>query len=302
MRFNGLDLNLLVALDALLSEASVSRAADRLNISQSGMSGALARLRGHFEDELLVQIGGKMRLTSLAQGLAEPLADVLQRMQSIAASRPRFDPAVARRHFTIGSSDYASTILLAEVSRRAARFGAGITIGVRQIETEVVNMMEKGTIDFLVTAHQQRLPDHPSEILFEDEYVCVCWTGNSEIGKSISWRQYRELPHVISEFGTEPRPNVFDIWFLKTHGQTRNIAASLLNFGVLPEFVIGTNRVATCHKRLAKVWATRLPIRIYPLPFKGPPFLECAQWHRAADRDPAILWFRGLLRDAAGTI
>jgi LysR family transcriptional regulator, nod-box dependent transcriptional activator len=301
MRFNGLDLNLLVALDALLSEASVSRAANRLNISQSGMSGALARLREHFEDELLVSIGGKMRLTPLALGLVDPLTEVLLRMQSIAA-RPHFDPTVAQRRFTIGSSDYASTILLAEVSRAASRRGSRITVGVRQIETEVVSMMEKGTIDFLITADQQLLTDHPSEILFEDEFVCICWTGNTAVAKSISWKQYREFPHVISEFGTEPRPNVFDAWFLKTHGATRNIAASLLNFSLLPEFIIGTNRIATSHKRLAKLWAKRLPIRIFPLPFKGPEFLECVQWHRAADRDPAILWFRGLLRDIAASL
>jgi DNA-binding transcriptional LysR family regulator len=302
MRFNGLDLNLLVALDALLNEASVSRAADRLNISQSGMSGALSRLRRHFEDDLLVQIGGKMRLSPLAQSLAEPLAALLQSAQTITASRPRFDPNTAQRHFSIGTSDYAATLLIAEVSRALARYGPGITLGVRQIEPAVTALLEKGAIDFLITADQGLLSDHPSEVLFEDEYVCLSWTGNPTVRKNISWKQYRQLPHVIVEFGADPRPSVFDTWFLQTYGPMRKIAASLLNFSMLPEFIIGTDRIATCHKRLATLWTERLPIRVCPLPFKGPPFFECVQWHRGADRDPAILWFRGLLREIASSI
>jgi len=243
-----------------------------------------------------------MRLSPLAQGLAEPLAEVLQAMQSITASRPRFDPATAQRHFTLGSSDYASTILIAEVSRTASRRGAGITVGVRQIDSVVVGLLEKGTIDFLITADQGLLSDHPSEILFEDQFVCICWRDHPTIKKHLTWKQYQQLPHVVAEFGSEPRPAVFDAWFLQTYGPVRNIAASLLNFATLPEFVVGTDRIATSHKRLAKLWAERHPIRICPLPFKGPPFFECVQWHRGADRDPAILWFRSLLRDVAASI
>jgi LysR family transcriptional regulator, nod-box dependent transcriptional activator len=301
MRLNGLDLNLLVALDALLSEASVSRAAERLNISQSGMSGALSRLRVHFEDDLLIQIGGRMRLSPMAQSLTEPLAGVLQAMQAITASRPRFDPGTAQRHFTIGSSDYASAILIAEVSRAATRHGAGISVGVRQIDTVVVNLLEKGALDFLITADQGLRSDHPSEVLFEDEFVCMCWSGNRAVKKTIGLKQYQQMPHVMVEFGSEPRPSVFDAWFDQTYGE-RRIAASVLNFGMLPEFVIGTGRIATAHKRLAKLWAKRFPIRICPLPFKGPAFYECVQWHRGADRDPAIPWFRGLLREVASGI
>jgi len=302
VRFHGLDLNLLVALDALLSEASVSRAANRLNISQSGMSGALSRLRDHFEDDLLVQIGGKMSLSPLARSLAEPLSDVLLRTQTIAALRPRFDPASAERHFTIGSSDYAASILIAAASRAATMAGPGITLGVRQIDPAVTSLLERGGIDFIITADQGLLSEHPSEVLFEDEFVCIAWSRNPRVKNSISLKQYRELPHVVAAFGIDARPSVFDAWLAQRREPPRNIAASLLNFALLPEFVIGTDRIATCHKRLAALWEKRFPIRVLPLPFDGPPFFECVQWHRAADRDPAIQWFCGLLREVAAAL
>jgi len=138
--------------------------------------------------------------------------------------------------------------------------------------------------------------------LFEDEFVCIAWSRNPRVKNSIGLKQYRELPHVVAAFGSEARPSVFDSWFAQTHGPVRKIAASLMNFALLPEFVVGTDRIATCHKRLAAQWTKRFPIRMLPLPFDGPPFFECVQWHRAADRDPAILWFRGLLRDVAASL
>ncbi len=105
MHLRGLDLNLLVALDVLIDERNVTRAADRLNLSQSGMSTALARLRNFFDDQLLVPLGRKMVLTPLAQTLVDPVREIVLRTHTLIDTTPGFNPAIATRRFTIMCSD-----------------------------------------------------------------------------------------------------------------------------------------------------------------------------------------------------
>src|SRR6267142_5356873 len=115
MHLRGLDLNLLVALDALLDERNVTRAAERVNISQSGMSAALARLREYFDDQLLVPLGRKMVLTSLAQTFLAPVREIVLRAHTLIDATPGFNPVTAQRRFTIMASDYVARVLLARV-------------------------------------------------------------------------------------------------------------------------------------------------------------------------------------------
>ena len=122
MHFRNLDLNLLVVLDALLVEESVSKTAERLNLTQPAISNALARLRHHFQDDLLVRLGRQLVPTPLAQTLRDPVRDALLQIQSIADARPSFDPKTEQRQFTIVSSDYVAATLLTE-ARKLFVFG-----------------------------------------------------------------------------------------------------------------------------------------------------------------------------------
>jgi LysR family nod box-dependent transcriptional activator len=127
MRFNKLDLNLLVALDAMLLERNISRAAERLHVSQSAMSSSLARLRTYFDDPLLVQVGRRMELTPRAQALKEVVRDILGRVDTAIATRPQFDPAQSDREFRLLVSDYTLVTLmphLLALVRRKSRTGA----------------------------------------------------------------------------------------------------------------------------------------------------------------------------------
>src|SRR5215213_10127915 len=119
MELHLFDLNLLVALDALLTERNVTRAGNRLHLSQSAMSGALARLRHYFRDELLVPVGRQMALTPVAEGLVEPVRDILLQIRGTLGSKPQFDPLTATRHMSLAVSDYVADILMADVLRRA---------------------------------------------------------------------------------------------------------------------------------------------------------------------------------------
>ena len=128
MDFGGLDLNLLVALDALFAEKSVSRAGERLHLSQSATSGALARLREAFHDPLLVQVGRRMTLTPLAEGLVEPVRDFLMQAEAILNNSPAFDPLNSTRKFRLLMSDYAQTVVMTEALPRLQNLAPGVTI------------------------------------------------------------------------------------------------------------------------------------------------------------------------------
>src|SRR4029078_3421943 len=125
------DLNLLVALDALLTERNVTRAGNRLNLSQSAMSGALARLRHYFRDELLVPVGRQMVLAPVAEVLAEPVRDILLQIRGTLGSKPRFDPSTATRHLSLAVSDYVTEILMVDVLRSARCEAPHIPFSVR---------------------------------------------------------------------------------------------------------------------------------------------------------------------------
>ncbi|MFV3126941.1 LysR family transcriptional regulator [Niveispirillum sp. KHB5.9] len=298
MRFQKLDLNLLVVLDVLLEERSVSRAAHRLNLSQSAVSGNLARLREFFDDDILAQIGRSMVPTPLAESLAVPVRDILMQIQSTIETKPSFDPATATRTIRMHASDYVTEVLLARVIREARRLAPGIKVEIDGMDDLVLERLSRGQVDFLVTPDNFTHPDHPKEMLFTDTHVVVTWKDNTKLGDTISFEQYMEMGHVLVRFGMKRAPS-FDQWFLDRYGYSRNAELFVADFTTVPNMLIGTDLVATMHERLARLYVDRLPLRILPLPIEFPVLTEMVQWHRHFQRDPALVWFRGLMRRCA---
>ena len=293
------DLNLLVALDALLTEQNVTRAGNRLNLSQSAMSGALARLRHHFRDELLVPVGRQMVLTPVAQGLVEPVRDILLKVRGTLGSKPRFDPATAARHLSLAVSDYVTEILLAEVLRAARRESPLITFDLRPVGRRAAEDLESGELDFLIAPEGYVVSSQPTEVLFADTYTCVVWSGNRSVGKTLTLDQYMNLGHVaVNVAGNEPPMN-YDEQFLRRSNFKRRVEVSVPAFSLAPQLVVGTDRVATLTTRLAARHAKILPLRLLPLPIAMPPMVEMLQWHKVHEYDPAHHWFRSLLRTVA---
>ena len=179
MHFQKLDLNLLVALDALIEERSVSRAADRLHLSQSAMSSALSRLREYFGDELLAPVGRRMEPTALALNLAPQIREILQRIRVTLHTRPSFEPATAERRFRIMTSDYLIEVLLADVIRTLAQIAPGIQMQILPSNAASFALFLAGDIDLIITPEDHTLPEHPRSALFEDTYSCVVWSENT---------------------------------------------------------------------------------------------------------------------------
>ena len=150
MNLKGLDLNLLVALDVLLRERSITRGGERLGLSQSAMSGALARLREYFSDPLLVPVGRSLMLTPLAEGLSDPVTRILRDIQAAISTRAEFDPAHSDRRFSIMASDYAFTAFMPQLFARLEREAPSVTLQLRQLSPDWHEELNRGDIDFLI--------------------------------------------------------------------------------------------------------------------------------------------------------
>jgi LysR family transcriptional regulator, nod-box dependent transcriptional activator len=298
MDFGGLDLNLLVALDALFAEKSVSRAGERLHLSQSATSGALARLREAFHDPLLVQVGRKMTLTPLAEGLIEPVREFLLQAETIINSNPVFDPAASTRKFRMMMSDYVETVVMTEALPPLQKLAPGVTFELLSNIEGASEVMDRGEIDLAITPTKYLSPEHPAERLFDDEFICLVWSGNNRINRGISLETYLSLGHVVVRFGRVQQVPTFDEWFVERFGHQRRIDVVTTAFNLVPQLIIGTSRIATLHRRLATFYQRYLPLKLIAPPLEIPRLEESMQWHRSRDRDPGTVWLRSVLKSA----
>ncbi|MCY0966293.1 LysR family transcriptional regulator [Parathalassolituus penaei] len=298
MRFNRFDLNLLVVLDALLTERNITRAGEKVFLSQSATSGALARLREYFDDQLLVQVGRKMILTPLGESLIVPVRELLMKVQITLDARPDIDISTTERRLSMVMSDYPVTVLMPEVWRRAAEIAPGITFETMSPSNSPQDELEQGNIDFLLLPSEFLLPEHPSIKLFDEDFVVMCWDQNPDIGDSISREQYLQMGHVMVQFGTKRRPSV-DAWMTARGGIERRAEVIVNTFTAVPQCLVGTRRIATIHRRLAETWAQYLPLKILEAPLEIPPFSWGLQWHQIQDLDPVNRWMRELMLDVS---
>lgn len=298
MRFKGLDLNLLVALDMLLAERNVTAAAEKLHLSQSAMSGALARLRDYFRDDLLVQEGRRMVLTPRAFSLMAPVHTALLQIEATVAAPADFDPGTCERRFVVEASDYVCEVLLGRVSQRLAELAPHATLAVaaRGLNPELA--LESGQIDLLITPDFYASPDHPSDLLFEDDFVVAGWSGNPRLTDPLDRDTFYELGHVSAVFGRHEEPS-FAERHLPREGRVRRIEVTVPSFVQGVPFLIGTRRVMLLHRRLAISLARHFPLRAVAAPFHLPSLREVIQIHRIRAADPSFRWLAGLLHEAA---
>lgn len=298
MRFKKLDLNLLVALDALLTEKNVTRAGERVFLSQSTMSNALSRLRQYFDDDLLVQVGGRMELTPRAELLHEAVRDVLVRIDTTVAARPAFDPTESEREFTLFVSDYSMEVLIPGMLALAHQRGSRVRFNFKPQVGLPHRSLERGEADLLIIPANFCSPDHPLDLLFEDRFVCAVWKDSPLAQGTLTMERYLQARHVamVPAYGGLP---VFDTWLANEHGLTREIGLTTFSFSAMLHVVVGTDLVATSHARLAHLLKGMLPIELRPVPMSMKMLQQSMQWHKYRTRDPGLIWLRDLLKEAA---
>lgn len=301
MRFHGLDLNLLVVLDVLLTEQNITRAGERLHLSQPATSAALARLREYFHDDLLTQIGRKMVRTPVGDGLALPIRELLIQMRSTLENRALFKPADSNRKFSLIVSDYVGTVLMPEVSRRINQAAPLCSIEMFPPHNAPAEQIERGEIDLLLLPDLQITTDHPSVSLFQDEFVGVMCRNNPLDEQSFSFERYKQMKHVLVRWGERRVPTV-DEWFLHKFDVERRFDVITNTFNSVPSYLIGTERLATMHRRLAERWVTYLPLKLLPLPWSAPRLTIGMQWNKYQEHDPGLTWLRSLITETADVI
>ncbi len=293
MRFGRLDLNLLVVLDALIMERSVSTAAKQLGVTQPAMSAALNRLRDYFEDDLLVQSGRKMLPTSRALELQEPVRDMLMLVASRIDTPRNFDPSTAERKFSILASDYMFDVLFARTLADLATTSPAVSFDFPATNRIDRDGLARGEIDLQVTLEALLLDDHPRSRLFADGHAVVAWNAG-RYSESLSEQDFFDAGHVITLIGVDRRPP-FAESYLMNHCQPRRIEVCMPNFTALPHSVVGTDRIATMYRRHAELFSHILPIKVHPIPFDMPEAEFYMQWHESRDSDPGLRWLRSTL-------
>lgn len=298
MRFHRLDLNLLVALDVLLEEQNITRAAERLHMTQSATSGVLARLRKYFEDDLLVQVGRKMMPTALALELEQPVREVLMTIQSSITAKPALEPSLSKRHFRIAASDYVVSVLLCDAIQHINAQAPQVTFEMIALTEQTFQALNRGQVDLLVIPDRYVPDDQPSQVLFDEDHVCMVWQDNTLVSEEISLEQYLSMGHVAVSFG-RTRQLAIEEQLMK---HQRRIEVLTHDFNTLPQLLIGTQRIATMHRRLARLYSEHWPLRMLPTPMPTPTIQEHLVWHRSMDRDPMLRWLREQITQVAQSL
>jgi len=298
MRFKGLDLNLLVALDALMMERSLTAAARSIHLSQPAMSAAVPRLRVYFRDDLFTMRGRELVPTPLAEALAAPTREALLHIQLSIASRDTFDPASSDRRFRIVLSDFMALVFFRTIIGRVAREAPGITFELIQFDDQPDEPLRRGEVDFLIFPEMYMSSAHPKAKLFDETLVCVGCSTNKQLTRKLTFERYMSMGHVAAQFGRTRKPSIEE-WLLLEHGHKRRIEVAVPSFSMIPPLLLGTERIATMHSRLARHFAATMPLRIAELPLPLPAFAEAVQWPALHNNDQASIWMREIMLQEA---
>ena len=287
-----LDLNLLVALDALLDERSVTRAARRLGLTQSTVSGMLTRLRAALDDPLFVRSQHGIVPTRRASALAAPLKDLIAAAKVIATAE-RFDPATASQTFSVSLNDYMQLTVLLPLVADLRREAAGIRLSVRPLVVDnLVADLARGEIDLVVTIPEFAMSDLPSRLLYRETYVGVVRREHPLACRSVSIEDFCRFDHVL----VSPTRGSFEgptDDALRRVGWRRRTCYSVPSFLLLPALLQTDDLIAVVPRRLAALRSEGLVSFRLPVSVKG--FDVIAVWHARVDKDPAHQWLRSKL-------
>lgn len=288
------DLNLLRPLVVLLEERNVTRAAERLHLSQPATSAALARLRRHYDDELLVRVGRIMQLTPFARDLLPAAQRSLAELGSVIDRKESFDPAAAERRFVIGATDYMTAILAGPLLRTLSKEAPGASVDFVPQPERDGTLGPYSRLDVIVGPVGFNIPGRSQE-LFTDDFVLIADPANAALAEpEPSVAQLSQLPHAIAYLNDPDHDNVQDL--LRRAGIDHIVGARLFGLASLPLLVSGTEMVALVPRMLAAKASRTLQLSIFELP-EGTtiPMKECVYWHPRDEDDAAIRWLRDAL-------
>jgi DNA-binding transcriptional LysR family regulator len=303
VKLSAIDLNVLVALDAILSERNVTRAAARLGRSQPATSHALKRARGLFQDPLLVRIRGALELTARAKVIAPKIRRLLGELGAVLDDREDFDPA-AIESLTIGATDYVGFVLLPHLLQIVRQRAPRLSVRVRSAEgPDALDPVMSGVVDITVGTFPQVPVGLRVEELFQDEFVSVrrkLRAPARQNAKRMTVDRFAALGHVLVASPSTGQGPVDQA--LARAGKTRQIAVSVPQFLVAPSIVAETDLVLTTGRRIADKLAPSLGLEVFTPPVSLKPFAVRMIWHPRTENDNVGRWLRSTLRDAVSRL
>jgi LysR family nod box-dependent transcriptional activator len=304
MQLNRFDLNLLIALDALLQEKNVTRASERVFVSQPAMSAALQKLRDYFNDPLLVRVGRDMQLTPRGLSLVEPVREALLRIQATLGTQPTFDPASVQRAFTVVSSADAMLRVMPGALRRLSREAPGVQCHIEHFSEMTLARLEYGDADLYLGMNAMRIfgvrafPDWLRVVdLRPVRWVCVVAADHPLLIDELTEEQLRTLPHLFGWPHSHSVP--LEEYVRRLMGTELNVRASTQSLLEIPILLQGTELIALLPERLATTLSAVAPLRILPLPLRMQETREVLVWHKRNEPDPGHAWLRELLMEVA---
>ena len=286
-----LDLNLLVAFDALLTERSVTRAAARVGLGQSAMSHNLARLRDLFADELLTRAPEGMRPTPRALALIDPVRTALAQIQATIFGARSFDPATAERVFRIGLPDSLEVALVPALLTYLRKAAPGIRLTLRSIDRfEVLDELDADRLDLGVGSFTEGQTHHKRRKLYADTFLCMFNAEQIVISPPLLLEDYVRLPHVLTSLRGDAHGLVDDA--LAKLGLKRTIALTTPRFLAVPFIVRHAPVITTMPSKLAHFFAEVFHLDLSPAPVELPDVSISLLWHASYDQDPAHQWLR----------
>lgn len=293
------NLNLLLALDGLLSQRSVTAAAKRVRVTPSAMSHSLAELRHLLGDPLLVRSGRGMVLTPRAEALVNPLHTLLLDAQRLLGGGATFDPATTARRFVIAAPDFLATVLMPGLLEAAAREAPGTSLEiVPSSRRGNAWLLETGDVDLALGAIVDEAPGIRRMDVLIEGFACTARKGHPRIDGDLDLDSYVQIPHLLITLGDDTGPTWVDQALAKL-GRKRHVAARVRYFMAAPLIVARSDLLLTAPSMLIRYFAELVPLQVLRPPIDLPTFPEEAYWHQRFDEDLAHTWLRNLVKKTA---
>lgn len=296
-----LDLNLLVAFDALLTERSVTRAAARIGLGQSAMSHNLARLRALFGDELLTRGADGMRPTPRALALADPVRVTLSQIQAAVLQREAFNPATAERAFRIGLADSIEVAVIPGLMARLRKTAPRVSLRLHSTNrVSVLDELDTGRLDLGIGVFDQGQMHHKRRVLYSDSFLCLFNPAQVGFKPPIGLDDYLSVPHVLTSLTEDDHGAVDDA--LAKLKLRRTIALTTPGFLAVPFVVRRSPVITTMPSRLARYFAETFGLATSAPPLELPTLTISLLWHASFDHDPGHVWLRQTLAGLASEV
>jgi DNA-binding transcriptional LysR family regulator len=295
MNWKTFDLNLLIVFDAVMQERNLTRAGDRLGMSQPAVSHALSRLRHALKDDLLVRSPEGMRPTPRAERMLVPIQAALRELQ-VTLEADEFDPSASSHEFAIAANNYAARAVIPSLVHRVAQLAPSVVLDVRPLGLlNVLDQLDNGDIELALSSLMEGGDRFKCVRLLEDEYAVVLSSDHADARSELSIEQFSAAPHVgITSSGDDAH---FIDDALAERGLVRLISAKV-PLHSLVSTLVGSPAVSVLPRRVATDLTAYAPLTIKPLPFASPRIALAMIWHRRLDNHPAHRWLRATLRAA----